>query len=145
MRSMLVGFLLLAACGGSSMSNEKVSLRFSGSNAMPSPGGGFDSSMTSIMQDGTDLTLTATTATARVDVQLDAPTTVPLTVNIGERHLAVSYTLIGSRQNAAWASNTGSITVETLAPYTVTFNHLEMIPAGGGASGAFYLDGNAKF
>lgn len=147
MRGILVGCLLissLGACGGSS-SNEAVSLRFSGSNATPSPGGGFDSSTTMSTLDGIDLTLTSTTATARVDVQVEVPTTTPITVNQGERHLSVSYSLLGSGQSAAWASNSGSITFDSLTPYVVKFDHVEMIPAAGNASGAFYLDGNAKF
>jgi len=111
---------------------------------MPSPGGGFDSATTTTMLDGIDLTLTSTTATARVDLQVEAPT-MPMTVNVGERHLAVSYTLTGSGPNAAWASNSGSVVFESLSPWKVTFNRVEMIPAGGGSSGAFYLDGSAKF
>jgi hypothetical protein len=144
MRTLLIGCLLFAAACGGASSTEAVSLRFSGSNAMPSPGGGFDSSTTITTLDGIDLTLTATTATARVDVEVEAPT-MPMTVNIGERHLTVSYTLTGSGANAAWSSNSGNVVFESISPWRLRFDHVEMIPAAGGAKGAFYLDGTAKF
>ena len=64
---------------------------------------------------------------------------------LGERHLQVSYSLGSGTTAPGWALNGGSITFNSLDPYKVTFDNLEMVHATPGAVGTFTLSGSGTF
>ncbi len=87
-----------------------------------------------------ELVLTSMAGGAVFRIAVD-PIRMPLTVNVGDSHLTVEYSV----QSIGWASNSGSVTFSSLVPYQVTFNAMGMRPATSGAKGEFVLDGNATF
>jgi hypothetical protein len=137
---MVFAALALAACD----SAAPVSVRFSGSNAMPSAGAGYTGDVGTVTsdQDGnTVLSSQGGGATLRLSID-SIPTTAGEKVLIGGgRHIEIEYTL----NDATWVSNSGGVTFNTVAsPYDVTFDHVEMIGAGM-AKGAFFMDGSGQF
>jgi hypothetical protein len=131
-----------AGCGDTA----DVMVTFAGSSAMPDVGSGFVASRGTATVDATQgtLDLHAENTTAVLDISLDTPT-LPGPVMLGERHLQVSYSLGSGATSPGWALNGGSVTFQTLDPYKVTFDNLEMVHATPGATGTFTLSGSGTF
>jgi hypothetical protein len=131
--------LALLLCGCSAAA--PVSVTFTMVSSTPNVGTGYqaDQGIATISADG-ELTLTSTAGGATLLISLDPPTD-PGQVNLGERHLDVEYQL----GVAGWASNGGSVTFDSLDPWKVTFNGVQMIKAVNEATGSFTLDGTATF
>lgn len=131
-----------AGCGNTA----GVVVSFAGSSAMPDVGGGFAASRGTATVDPTEgvLDLHAENGTGVLDISLDTPT-LPGPVMLGERHLQVSYSLGSGTTAPGWALNGGSITFNSLDPYKVTFDNLEMVHATPGAVGTFTLSGSGTF
>ncbi len=138
MRYAVVLLLALSGCGDT-VATAPVAIKFSNSNAMPGVGIGYNApdGVATMTVDG--VMLDSKAGGAELLVLLDAPTTGQ--VNIGEHHLDIEYS-VGA---AGWASNSGSVTFTSLAPYDVTFNNVEMIGATAAGTGAFFLNGSAVF
>ena len=135
--------MLLAVALAGCESSTPVSVHFSGSNAMPSAGAGYKGDVGTVTsdQDGNTI-LDSKAGGAELKVTIDSIPSMPGQVAIGgARHIDVEYTVDG----ATWVSNSGSVTFTTVAsPYSVTFDHLEMIGSGT-AKGAFFMDGEGQF
>jgi len=138
--AILFGLLAVAGCSGGDF---PIVATFTGSNATPAVGSGYSAPLGMATQVGDVLTLTSTAGGATLLITLEVP--VLGQINVSERHLSVEYTLGTGGSAAGWASNSGSITFETLDPFKVTFNKIEMIAATSGATGAFFLGGTASF
>jgi hypothetical protein len=139
--AILLGLLAVAGCGSSA--DFPITAKFSKSNTSPPVGVGYDAPIGQAVQTADQLTLTSTAGGATLLIALEVA--VLGQINVGERHLSVEYSLGTGGSAVGWASDSGSITFETLDPYKVTFNEVRMINASGGATGAFTLDGTASF
>lgn len=132
----------LAGCGNTA----GVAVTFQNPTmVMPDPGGGF-AAMKGTATLGADNTLDlhAENGTAILDVSLDAPTMAG-PVMVGERHLQVSYSIGTGSTAPGWASTAGGITFESLSPYQVRFDNVEMLHATPQSQGVFYLSGSGTF
>jgi hypothetical protein len=136
----LLTALVLSGCGGGTY---PITLDFSNSTTTPSVGSGYNAPVGTVMDVPPAVVLTSSAGGANLRVSLDAPSTGE--VSVGDRHLTLEYTLGTGTSAAGWASNAGSITITSLAPYDVTFQRVEMIAATPSATGAFFLSGTAKF
>jgi hypothetical protein len=127
-----------AACG---KPTAPIALHFVSSNASPGVGAGYNGEVGQAMvsTDGR-LTLTSSAGGASLGVGLDKPSA-PGKVMIGQAHIAVDYQL----GQAGWSSNAGSVTFNTVDPYDITFDDLEMLSATPEAKGGFYLSGSGTF
>jgi hypothetical protein len=126
-------------------SSAPITVHFSGSNATPAPGAGYTAPTGTVgSNQDMQLVLDSKAGGAELLVQVDPPA-LPMPIAVGTFHLDVEYTL--SPHGPTWVSNSGSITFQTVqSPYQITFDHLEMIgSAATGASGAFFIDGNAEY
>lgn len=143
--ALVVALVPLAAVGCGSAASTPISVHFSGSNAMPAVGAGYTAMIGTV---GTNadmqLVLDSKAGGAELSIALDAPAT-PGPVMVGNNHLDVEYAL--SKGGPTWVSNSGGLTFQSVhSPYTITFDHLEMIgSAASGARGAFFIDGTAEF
>jgi hypothetical protein len=136
--------LFVFLCGCSSAS-APVSVHFSGSNAMPAPGAGYNADVGTVgSNQDMQLVLDSKAGGAELKISVDKPTTTGA-ITIGNGHIDVEYTL--SAGGPTWVSNSGAVDFQTVdSPYMVTFDHVEMIgSAATGASGAFFLDGSGTF
>jgi hypothetical protein len=134
--------LLLAACS----SSPPVTVKFSGSNASPNPGSGYDASTGTVgTNQDSQLVLDSQAGGAELKVSVDPPQQTGAIPIGGGIHINVEYTL--SSGGPTWESNSGSVTFQTIdSPYNITFDHVEMIGSQAtGATGSFFLDGTGQY
>lgn len=136
----LVSLLFLCLTAGCVEAASDIAIAFGSSTAKPNPGTGYRAGAGTVTDDMGALTLTSSAGGATLTVTVEA-LTMPMTVKLGERHLAVDY----NYGAAAWSSAGGSVTFESVAPYRVTFNDVEMVAATSEAEGGFVLSGTALF
>jgi len=135
----------LVAAGGCLGDGGTVTLTFDQQMTVTPTITGFNSSnaTANATSDGF-IHFTATSAQGIFTMDIVGPLPAGDVVDLMSEHNFVSFDR-GGMPAAGWANNGGTLTVDSINPYKLTFNAVPMLRGSGAAMGSFVINGSGTF